>query len=101
MRLTGGRMKNRLTILMTMVSLISRCAMGAYNPELREVDVDVDANYDGTITDADDSIEMSAGGVVCVGGWTNIVLKQTITDAQPGDENKVCLSCVHRVAPRK
>jgi hypothetical protein len=81
-------------VMMALTSLIVGRAFAFYNPvvEDRTLDIDVDANYDGSISGADDSIETSQGGIVMVGGWTNIMIQQTITTAVPGDPNTVRLS---------
>ena len=71
-------MKRRLIAsLIALTALVSSSALAGFNPEVREIDLDVDSDYNGSITDADDSIETSKGGIVMAGGWTNITVSYT------------------------
>ncbi len=86
-------MKRRLIAsLIALTALVSSSALAGFNPEVREIDLDVDSDYNGSITDADDSIETSKGGIVMAGGWTNITFTQTLTNVQNGDPNTVRLA---------
>ncbi len=51
------------------------------------VDLDVDANYDEDISvdDPDDPIEVSAGGIVCVGKRDEIILRKVVPASWVGD----------------
>ena len=83
-------MRQRLAVVAVAIAVLtpfwSAWAVN-YNPEVRRVDIDVDSDYNGAIEAADDGSEVTAGGIVCVGGWTNITINQTLTTTQPGDQN--------------
>ena len=87
-------MTRKLTLMMTLASLMVCRLLAFNNPEVRELDIDVDSDYDCAITDADDSIETNKGGIVFVGGWTNITIRQAVETSQPGDSNTVRLSWI-------
>jgi len=58
-------MKNTLAILAAMLALVSWSAMGAFNPQVIDVDVDIDGIADPSHTC---TAEVNPGGFVAVGG---------------------------------
>jgi len=66
-------------------------AVDTIHARVVNVDLDVDANHDGAITVADEPLEETAGGYVCVG--TNSLTPITLTLApKPGLPGKLTLS---------